>query len=228
MQVRADLNVPLSKSRTVEDDTRIKEAVPTLRYLLERGAKVLLCSHLVSPEIALDCYPSMRFSLTKWITDARLTHLSFWGAPSDATSLRVLLRLQPERFDIQSTLAGTPQERCRSRIQPIGSYKAVGGLSEGQGRDPKFTVSFFAHQSWSNICEQQYNAQDSNKKYADMKSSKISLKLCRCSLPRTVSGERCNKSLLSLKMAKWGFPKTCHFWNPCILRRLLDCALYLS
>ena len=46
--VRADLNVPLSKSREVEDDTRIKEAAPTLKYLLGNGAKVLLCSHLVS------------------------------------------------------------------------------------------------------------------------------------------------------------------------------------
>ena len=45
--VRADLNVPLSKSREVEDDTRIKEAAPTLKYLLGNGAKVLLCSHLV-------------------------------------------------------------------------------------------------------------------------------------------------------------------------------------
>lgn len=48
VQVRADLNVPLSKSGTVEDDTRIKEAIPTLKYLLDNDAQVLLCSHLVS------------------------------------------------------------------------------------------------------------------------------------------------------------------------------------
>lgn len=45
--VRADLNVPLDKQLNVTDDTRIRAAVPTLKYLLENGAKVLLTSHLV-------------------------------------------------------------------------------------------------------------------------------------------------------------------------------------
>lgn len=48
--VRADLNVPLSKSGAVEDDTRIKEAIPTLKYLLDNDAQVLLCSHLGRPK----------------------------------------------------------------------------------------------------------------------------------------------------------------------------------
>ena len=46
--VRADLNVPLDKSTgAITDDTRIRAAVPTLKYLLDNGAKVLLTSHLV-------------------------------------------------------------------------------------------------------------------------------------------------------------------------------------
>ncbi|KIY97218.1 Phosphoglycerate kinase [Monoraphidium neglectum] len=47
--VRADLNVPLDKQTlAITDDTRIRAAVPTLKYLLDNGAKVLLTSHLVS------------------------------------------------------------------------------------------------------------------------------------------------------------------------------------
>lgn len=46
--VRADLNVPLDKQMNITDDTRIRAAVPTLKYLLDNGAKVLLTSHLVS------------------------------------------------------------------------------------------------------------------------------------------------------------------------------------
>lgn len=47
--VRADLNVPLDKkTMAITDDTRIRAAVPTLKYLLDNGAKVLLTSHLVS------------------------------------------------------------------------------------------------------------------------------------------------------------------------------------
>lgn len=45
--VRADLNVPLDKSQNITDDTRIRAAIPTLKYLTENGAKVLLTSHLV-------------------------------------------------------------------------------------------------------------------------------------------------------------------------------------
>lgn len=49
--VRADLNVPLDKELNITDDTRIRAAVPTLKYLLDNGAKVLLTSHLVSGAI---------------------------------------------------------------------------------------------------------------------------------------------------------------------------------
>ena len=54
--VRADLNVPLSKDDkpTVKDETRIAEAVPTLRLLTEAGAKVVVCSHLGRPKGAVN------------------------------------------------------------------------------------------------------------------------------------------------------------------------------
>ena len=45
--VRADLNVPLSESLEVTDDTRLREATPTVKLLLSHGARVLLASHLV-------------------------------------------------------------------------------------------------------------------------------------------------------------------------------------
>lgn len=48
LQVRADLNVPLDKEQKITDDTRIRAAIPTLKYLLDNGARVLLTSHLVS------------------------------------------------------------------------------------------------------------------------------------------------------------------------------------
>jgi len=66
--IRCDLNVPLD-GKTITDDTRIRASVPTLKYLLDAGAKVAVSSHLGRPKSG----PEDKFSLAPCAT--RLSEL---------------------------------------------------------------------------------------------------------------------------------------------------------
>ena len=67
--IRCDFNVPLDHERKILDDTRIQASLPTIRYAVSRGARVILASHLGRPRGE----PTNEFSLEP--VGARLSQL---------------------------------------------------------------------------------------------------------------------------------------------------------
>jgi phosphoglycerate kinase len=57
--IRADFNVPLDNNQNITDDIRIRETIPTIKYVLDKGGAVIVASHLgrpkgkVAPEFSL-------------------------------------------------------------------------------------------------------------------------------------------------------------------------------
>ncbi len=106
--VRVDFNVPLDAEGNITDDTRIRESLPTLRYLLEKGASVVLMSHLGRPKktvvesLRLKPVAERLFELLKEAKEVKKTEVTTGSAAEvAAASLKPgqVLLLENTRFD---------------------------------------------------------------------------------------------------------------------------------
>jgi len=74
--VRCDFNVPLDENGKITDNTRITAALPTIKFLMEQGAKVVLCSHLGRPKGEVNEKYSLR-PVADELTDLLETDVKF-------------------------------------------------------------------------------------------------------------------------------------------------------
>jgi phosphoglycerate kinase len=90
--LRADLNVPL-QGGAVEDDTRIRAALPTIELLAERGAATVLCSHLGRPD-GVDPELSMA-PVARWLGELIGTEVPLAPGVVGDDVLKLTARLEP-------------------------------------------------------------------------------------------------------------------------------------
>lgn len=147
--VRCDFNVPLDSKGEITDDIRITSSLPTIQYLIEHGASVILMSHLGRPEGKAD----MKFSM-KPIAE-RLSLL---------LNKQVIFVSSPEVVDEQVELAAKGLssgeilllENLRFRKEETdnnpGFSKKLAGLAEIYVNDA-FGTAHRAHSSTAGIAE---------------------------------------------------------------------------
>jgi phosphoglycerate kinase len=126
--VRCDLNVPLDGA-TITDDGRILASVPTLNYLLERGAKVIVISHLGRPDGA----PVAKYSLepvAKRLGEVLSSPVSFCSSTTGEEASSAVEKLQSGEVLVLENLRFNPGETAKESAERLAFAQSLAQLGD--------------------------------------------------------------------------------------------------
>lgn len=110
--LRVDFNVPLKADGSIADDSRIRETVPTIKYLLDNQNKVIIVSHLGRPDAPNkhDSLEKVTLRLHRFLPDY------YWHFIADfMTNSIVLTKQRPREFAVLENIRFYPGEETNDR-----------------------------------------------------------------------------------------------------------------
>jgi phosphoglycerate kinase len=125
--LRLDLNVPLDENGKITDDTRIRAALPTIRYAIDKGAKIVLASHLGRPKRPEDRKKYSLEAVADHLNAVLKKEILLVEEPRSDAPKALLAGLKPSQIILLENLRFDPGEENNDRdfAQILASYTDI-------------------------------------------------------------------------------------------------------